>query len=629
LKRIAVLLIALWLGAGQALTVQGQDSNFPANSIPLTDLSAFKPVTGNWKLVSDVYFDALKAGKSKTTPGTGVLVNIPSKNDKGHLFTNLEHGDIELELDFMMAKGSNAGVYLQGRYEVQMFDSWGEQNPKVTDVGAIYERWDENRPSGKKGFEGHAPAQNVGKAPGLWQHYRIVFRAPRFNAQGQKTENARFVEIVLNGVTLHKNVEIGGPTRSAAFEDEKPLGPLMIQGDHGAVAIRNIKYITYGTELVTLSDLKLQSYEGNIKTLEDFNKLSPTAEMDIDVLAHLAPASRDKFAGKVLGTVNIPVSGEYFFNLNLAWIPMDTNPNYINGAGELTISNNKVLTVTGRTGVGSGRVKLEKGTYPMILTYFKSSAYWYARSNDITLSVGGPGVAYTALRTPLRAAEPVSPILVNAPNEPVMLRGFVDHQGRKRTHVISVGEPVGTNYSVDLRRGDFLQIWRGDFIEATPMWHGRGETQLSVPMGSVIQFSGKPTLALLADAGAAWPDSNANYTNQGYDVTKAGRPVFKYTLGGASVREALEPEDSGRKLAHTFTVNPGQEKQEIWCRVAEGSEITKLPNGLYAVNGKQYYIELPGKVKPVIRSTSQNTKEMLLPIKAKDNAGVVKYSIVW
>ncbi|MDB5262972.1 MAG: hypothetical protein JWQ14_2253 [Adhaeribacter sp.] len=617
------------MGAGQLLPARGQEHEFPANKIPLQDLSAFKPVTNNWKLVSDVYFDAQKNGKVKTTPGTGVLVNTPTKNDKGHLFTNLEHGDLELDLDFMMGKGANAGVYLQGRYEVQLFDSWGEQNPKVTDLGAIYERWDERRPDGQKGYEGHAPIQNVSKAPGLWQHCRIVFRAPRFNEKGEKIENARFIEIAMNGVTLHQNIEVTGPTRSAAFQDEKPSGPLMIQGDHGAVAIRNIKYISYGIERVTLSDLKLQSYEGNIKTLADFEKLTPTAEMDIDVLAHQAPASRDKFAGKIIGTVNIPVSGEYFFNLNLAWIPQDTNPNYINGAGELTVGKDKVLAVTGRTGIASGRLKLVKGTYPLTLIYFKSSAYWYARSNDITLSVGGPEVAYTALRTPLRAAEPVSPILVTAPNEPVMLRGFVEHQGRKRTHVISVGEPDGTNYSVDLQGGKFLQIWRGKFIEATPMWHGRGETQLAVPLGSVIQFPAKPSLTFLADANAAWPDSNASYTYQGYDVTKVGRPVFKYSLGAASVQESMVPADSGRRLSHTLTVRPGSETKEIWCRVAEGSNITKLPNGLYAINDKQYYIELTGKVKPVIRSTSQNTKEMLLPVKAKDNVGVVKYSIVW
>jgi hypothetical protein len=351
--------------------------------------------------------------------------------------------------------------------------------------------------------------------------------------------------------------------------------------------------------------------------------------MDIDVLAHLAPATRDKFAGKINGTIHVPAAGEYFFNLNLAWVPMDTNPNWINGAGEFTIGDKKVLTVTGRTGVADGSVSLPAGDHPFSLTYYKSSEYWYARSNDITLAVSGPGIARTVLNAPLRAEDPVGAILVSAEKETAMQRGFLNHQGRKRTHVISVGEPGGANYAVDLSKGALLQIWRGAFLETTLMWHGRGETQLAQPQGSVTAFTAQPSLAFLADEQVAWPDSNAAYNNLGYDVTKAGRPIFKYTLGTASVRETLEPEDNGRKLTHTFTVAPGQESQALWCRLAVGTDITPMADGLYAVNDKQYFIQLTGKEKPVIRTTAQNTKELLLPVKTRDKVMQVKYSIVW
>jgi hypothetical protein len=596
--------------------------------VALTDLQAFQPVTANWQLAGDVSFDLLKAGKGKTTPGTGVLVNKPGKKENGHLFTTMEHGDLELELDFMMAKNSNAGVYLQGRYEIQLFDSWGKQAPTFADAGAIYQRWDESRGPGREGYEGHPPLVNVAKAPGLWQTLRIVFRAPRFNAQGQKTENARFVEVYQNDMLVQKNVEVTGPTQAAAFNDEKPLGPLMIQGDHGGVAIRNIRYKAYGTATVALQDLKLQAYE-NIDKLGDFATQAPKAEMDIDVLAHLAPASRDKFAGRIYGTIRVPVAGAYSFNLNLAWIPMDTNPNYINGAGALTIGDKPVLTVTGRTGVAGGVVQLEAGAHPFSLVYFKRSAYWYARSNDITLSVAGPGIANTALNTPLRAADPVGAILLKADKGTAMQRGFLLHQGRKRTHVIAVGEPGGANYARDLDKGALLQIWRGDFLETTPMWHGRGETQLALPQGSVIAFAAKPTLAFLADQQAAWPDSNAAYTNRGYDVSPAGRPVFKYNLGAASVREALEPADNGRQFSHTFSIQAGPATPDLWCRLAEGTDITPLGKGWYAVNDKQYFIQVSGKAKALVRTTAQGTRELLLPVKASPQGAQVRYSIVW
>ncbi|RYF71195.1 MAG: DUF1080 domain-containing protein, partial [Cytophagaceae bacterium] len=252
-----------------ALNASAQQNQLPFQQVDLQNLSAFKPAASNWSVVGDVFYDLNAAGKGSTKPGTGILVNKMSAKANESLFTTMEHGDLQLELDFMMEKGSNAGIYLQGRYEVQLFDSWGVKDPKSSDCGAIYERWNESRPEGRKGYEGHPPAQNVSKAPGLWQHFSIVFRAPRFNSTGQKIANARFLKVIQNGVVVQENVEVTGPTRAAAFADEKPTGPLMIQGDHGAVAIRNIRYKAYGIEPVTLTNMKLKAYEGRFKSVDD------------------------------------------------------------------------------------------------------------------------------------------------------------------------------------------------------------------------------------------------------------------------------------------------------------------------------------------------------------------------
>jgi hypothetical protein len=606
-----------------------QTKQLPSTIINLQNLNDFKPVGNNWKVVGDVYYDINKAESGKTGSGSGIVANAPSDKAKDHLFTKMEHGDIDLELEFMMDKGSNSGVYLQGRYEIQLFDSWGVATPTSSDCGAIYQRWDESRPEGRKGYEGHPPAQNVSKAPGLWQHYRIVFQAPRFNASGEKIANARFIKVIHNGVTIHENVEVTGPTRSAGFTDEKPTGPLMIQGDHGPVAIRNIKYKSYGVEPVTLSNLQLKAYEGKIKSLAELNSLTPVKELKIDVLDHQGSGTRDNFGGLITGTIRVPQTGEYLFNLSLDWIPADNRPDNPNGFGSFRIGDKQLIELNGASGTGSAMVSLQAGEHPITLSYFKNYGYWYARSNNITLAVEGPGIAYTSLSAPLRVVEPVSAITIEASQEPTMVRSFINHKGKKRTHVLSVGEPTNLNYTLDLSTGELLHVWRGEFIEATPMWHGRGETQLALPRGSVLELSGKPSLASLTNQNTAWPDSSASYTYVGYDIDKAShRPVFKYTLGTASIKESFEPQDGGRKLSHSFQVTPGQEK-EIWCRVAEGSTITKLPNGLYAINDKEFLVELPAKAKPVIRNTSQNTKELLLPVTAENKAGSVTYSIVW
>ena len=211
-------------------------------SISLNNLDVFANPGGNWSVASDAVADINKEGDLKPVAGTGVLVNTVSKKNRAHLVTKESFGDVELELDFMMAKNANSGIYLQGRYEVQLFDSWTTLRPTFSDCGGIYQRWDDKRPGANKGFEGTAPLVNVARAPGLWQHLKIKFRAPRFNEKGEKVTNARFEARYLNGVLVQQQTALTGPTRSPLFEKENAAGPLMIQGDHGNVAIRNIQY---------------------------------------------------------------------------------------------------------------------------------------------------------------------------------------------------------------------------------------------------------------------------------------------------------------------------------------------------------------------------------------------------
>lgn len=148
-------------------------------SIPLTDLSAFDQPSKNWTIEQAVfakYSDTL----FQVSPGSGVLVNT-LRGGKYHrtddLKSKMQHGDIRLLVDFMLPRGMNSGIYLQGRYEVQLYDSWGKKTVKYDDCGGIYERWDDSRGKGKEGYEGYAPRQNASKAPGLWQTLEIDFQA--------------------------------------------------------------------------------------------------------------------------------------------------------------------------------------------------------------------------------------------------------------------------------------------------------------------------------------------------------------------------------------------------------------------------------------------------------------------
>lgn len=201
------------------------------------DVAGWKPPTGTWTAVEGVLLDPANPKAFISKPGAGVLLN--SNGGKTvNIVSAGEWGDCELHIEFNVPKGSNSGIYLQGRYEVQVFDSFGKETVDVHDNGAIYERWIDAE---KKGYEGRAPSVNASKAPGEWQSFDITFRAPRFDAAGKKTANAVFVKVVHNGKVIHENYECTGPTRGAKLPGEAALGPILIQGDHGPVAYRNLK----------------------------------------------------------------------------------------------------------------------------------------------------------------------------------------------------------------------------------------------------------------------------------------------------------------------------------------------------------------------------------------------------
>jgi hypothetical protein len=192
----------------------------------------------DWFSTRGVRFDRLLAPtrlSASVREPSGTILNGPNGRT-ADLVSDEKFGDIELYLEFLIPKGSNSGVYMQGLYEVQIFDSYASWMPITSsDGGGIYHRWINNA-----GVGGAAPKVNACRRPGEWQSYHIWFRAPRFDASGKKTENARFLRVLYNGLLVHENVEVDGPTRAAMTHPEAPTNPLMIQGDHGPVALRNI-----------------------------------------------------------------------------------------------------------------------------------------------------------------------------------------------------------------------------------------------------------------------------------------------------------------------------------------------------------------------------------------------------
>jgi hypothetical protein len=147
------------------------------------------------------------------------------------LVSKKEFGDFKLHVEFNIpympdAKGQargNSGVYLQGRYEIQVLDSYGLKS-QDNDCGGIYKQY--------------APAVNACKPPLQWQTYDITFRAPRV-ADGKVVEPAR-VTVVHNGLTIHDDREIKPTPGGIDGDATKTTGPIFLQNHGNPVQFRNI-----------------------------------------------------------------------------------------------------------------------------------------------------------------------------------------------------------------------------------------------------------------------------------------------------------------------------------------------------------------------------------------------------
>jgi hypothetical protein len=162
------------------------------------------------------------------------LLAMRVERGAGNIVSRERFVDCQLHLEFRTPlpptgdgqDRGNSGVYLHGRYEVQVLDSWKAATRPDGQCGAIYGT--------------HPPLVNASREPGAWQTYDIIFKAPRFDARGIRTAPATLT-VLHNGVLIHDRAVVDSPTAAAGFSTEEP-GPagLMLQ-DHGcAVEYRTI-----------------------------------------------------------------------------------------------------------------------------------------------------------------------------------------------------------------------------------------------------------------------------------------------------------------------------------------------------------------------------------------------------
>src|SRR6186713_2095127 len=178
------------------------------------DLSKWTPGRQPWK-VENGYFEVV--------PNAG---NLTSKDSFGDVQLHVEWAAPGVVSGTSQNRG-NSGIFLQGKYEIQVLDSF--ENPTYADgqAGAIYGQW--------------PPLVNPARRPGEWQSYDIVFEAPRFN--GSTLISPAWVTVFFNGVLAQHRKELMGATvhrALARYEASTAEGPIVLQDHQQPVRYRNI-----------------------------------------------------------------------------------------------------------------------------------------------------------------------------------------------------------------------------------------------------------------------------------------------------------------------------------------------------------------------------------------------------
>jgi len=196
----------------------GQNTRPPADAIVLfdgTDLAAWRHLDGRpaeWDLAD---------GAMTVRPGAGGIV------------TTAEFADVQLHIEFCTPESDhdtgqgrgNSGVYLQGRYEVQVLDSYRNDTYPDGQCAAVYGQY--------------PPLVNASRPPGQWQTYDIIFHPPAFDETGRRTRLGT-ITVFHNGVLVQDHVTIRGSTTASPIKEQPGDGPLYLQ-DHGdLVRYRNI-----------------------------------------------------------------------------------------------------------------------------------------------------------------------------------------------------------------------------------------------------------------------------------------------------------------------------------------------------------------------------------------------------
>ncbi len=230
-----------------------------------------------------------------------------------------------------------------------------------------------------------------------------------------------------------------------------------------------------------------------------------------------------------------------------------------------------------------------------------------------------------------KAAMPVglgsNPIVLNAYDEPVIYRNFIEGAGPR---AIGVGYPEKANQAFDANNLRIALLWHGAFIDASKHWLGRGQG-FQAPLGdNILKLPDGVSFAVLQDVEASWPSETAKemgYEFRGYRLDEARRPTFLYDIKGVRVEDTLVPDstDQFTSVTRSFKFTASSPVHNMWYRAAVGNTIEPADNGWYTIDGSwKVHLDSDAKIR-----NSAGKVELLVPIQFENSKATLTQQYAW
>lgn len=365
-----------------------------------------------------------------------------------------------------------------------------------------------------------------------------------------------------------------------------------------------------------ISGLSFKVYQGKWSKIPDFTKLKhvkdgslPNGLMDIK-----ASEMKDGFAMVFEGKLNVPKDGQYTFNLSSD----DGSKLYV--GGKLLISNDGVHPASKAI---NKKIKLKAGSVDIKVEYFEGGG-----QEELNLAWTGPGFKLQALsttggkKTKKGGGGPPIPLEPNkVAGEAKLFRNFIKGASSRS---IAVGYPEGTHIVFDATNLNLALMWKGKYLDAFAMWHGRGTGHME-PQGDAVEIGKLPQVGVLANTESQFPDLSRS-SNQvrksdlrfrGYSLDQKRYPTFMYSLKEVRFEDFFKPIDTnGTGIVRTVTARSSN-TSNLWFRVAVDN-ITEV-GGVFNVGGNYKVVAEGAKIRQYGK-----IQELIIPFNFTDGSATVK-----